>query len=253
MNFNIVIPARYASSRLPGKPLLDIVGKPMILHVIDRAMESGANEVCVATDDARIFKTVESVGCHVCMTSDHHTSGTERIEEVVNHCGWPDDAIVVNLQGDEPLLPPTLLHQVASDLDRFSDAGMSTLMVEIDHIKDVFDPNVVKVVTDQQGYALYFSRAVIPWHRDGFMESQSSIPDNTHFYRHIGLYGYRAEFLRQYVKWPASPLESIESLEQLRVLYMGSRIHVSKIDELPGHGVDTAEDLARVEKILGFR
>lgn len=251
VRFKVVIPARYASTRLPGKPLLEIAGKPMIQHVCERAGASGAEEVVVATDDQRIAEAVRGLGFEVCMTSSVHHSGTERIAEVVERLGWPEESIVVNLQGDEPAMPAALLAQVAHDMEAHPDAVVTTLSTPILEREVLFDPHVVKVVSDGAGYALYFSRAPIPWHRDEFLHPDQPLPDNGMFARHIGLYAYRAGFLVRYVAWPPSPLERAESLEQLRVLWHGARIHVSGAVEVPGHGVDTADDLKRVEAALG--
>jgi 3-deoxy-manno-octulosonate cytidylyltransferase (CMP-KDO synthetase) len=250
MKFKVVIPARFASTRLPGKPLLDIAGKPMIQHVHQRAMESGAEEVVVATDDARIAERVEQFGGEVCMTSDSHRSGTDRIAEVVEKFGWADDTIVVNLQGDEPCMPPVLLTQVARDMDSHKNAVITTLSAPLTSKEKLFDPHVVKVVTDAEGYALYFSRAPIPWHRDEFLHKEQPLPEETGFSRHIGIYAYRAGFLEQYVNWPPAPIEQAESLEQLRVLWHGRRIHVSQAQEEPGHGVDTRDDLHEAHRLL---
>jgi 3-deoxy-manno-octulosonate cytidylyltransferase (CMP-KDO synthetase) len=246
MDFKVVIPARYASTRLPGKPLLDINGKPMIQHVYDRALESNAGEVVIATDDERVMECVSGFGGEVCMTATEHESGTERIAEVARKLGWSDDIIVVNLQGDEPTMPPTLIHQVAADMDSHERAGVTTLCTHIIEREMLFDPHVVKVVMDREGYALYFSRAPIPWHRDEFLHPERPLPKDTDFFRHIGLYAYRVGFLKQYVSWEPADIEKAESLEQLRVLWHGGAIHVSEATEVPGHGVDTEEDLIRV-------
>jgi 3-deoxy-manno-octulosonate cytidylyltransferase (CMP-KDO synthetase) len=246
MNFKVVIPARYASTRLPGKPLLEIAGKPMVQHVYQRALDSGADEVVIATDDERIAQSARGFGAEVCMTSTEHRSGTDRIEEVVRTHGWPEDTIVVNLQGDEPSMPAILVEQVARDMNEHSEAVVTTLSTPITEREVLFDPHVVKVVTDAFGYALYFSRAPIPWHRDEFVHPERPLPQGGGFARHIGLYAYRAGFLEHYVNWPPAPIEVAESLEQLRVLWHGGRIHVSTAAEQPGHGVDTKEDLVRV-------
>lgn len=245
MEFKVVIPARYASTRLPGKPLLELAGRPMIEHVYRRAVESGAGEVVVATDDQRIADCVEDFGGQFCLTATTHRSGTDRIAEVAERLGWADDTIIVNLQGDEPAMPAELLRQVAEDMAIHTDAVVTTLSAALTDKALLFDPNVVKVVTDAAGYALYFSRAPIPWHRDEFVHEERPLPQESGFFRHIGLYAYRAGFLEQYVNWPPAPLEEAESLEQLRVLWHGSRIHVSQAHVEPGHGVDTAEDLQR--------
>lgn len=247
----VVIPARYASTRLPGKPLLLIQGQPMIQHVYNRAKLSQAEEVVIATDDERIAKVADSFGARVCMTAATHTSGSDRIAEVVEIMGWADDEILVNLQGDEPLMPVSLLNQVAQDLEHHSEADTATLAVHLDHPDQVFDANVVKVVTDKKGYALYFSRASIPWLRGGIHWNNPVAPETARgFKRHIGLYAYRAGFVREFVSWSPAPIELDESLEQLRTLWHGRKIHVSMAAELPPAGVDTPEDLARVESLI---
>ncbi|PWC17273.1 3-deoxy-manno-octulosonate cytidylyltransferase [Brenneria corticis] len=243
MNFNVIIPARFASSRLPGKPLADINGKPMVVHVMERAQESGARRVIVATDHPDVEAAVRKSGGEVCLTSPDHHSGTERLAEVIERYGFSDDEIIVNVQGDEPLIPPVIVRQVAENLAACR-AGMATLAVPIDSSEEAFNPNAVKVVTDAEGYALYFSRAPIPWERERFSRSKESIGD--HFLRHIGIYAYRAGFVRRYVSWAPSQLEQIELLEQLRVLWYGEKIHVAVAKSVPSVGVDTPEDLARV-------
>jgi 3-deoxy-manno-octulosonate cytidylyltransferase (CMP-KDO synthetase) len=243
MSFVVIIPARYASTRLPGKPLVDINGKPMVVHVLERARESGAARVIVATDHADVAKAVEAAGGEVCMTRADHQSGTERLAEVVEKCGFSDDTVIVNVQGDEPMIPSAIIRQVAENLAARS-VGMATLAAPIHSAEEAFNPNAVKVVLDAEGYALYFSRATIPWDRDRFAVSKETI-GNT-LLRHLGIYGYRAGFIRRYVNWEASPLENIEMLEQLRVLWYGEKIHVAVAAEIPGTGVDTPEDLARV-------
>lgn len=248
-DFKVVIPARYGSSRLPGKPLLEIGGKPIIRHVYERATESAAGEVVVATDDARIVDACNAFGADVALTRSDHQSGTDRIAEVIETRGWPQDAIVVNLQGDEPCMPRTLVDQVASDLAGHGSVGMATLAYPIADTETLFDPHVVKVVIDANGYALYFSRAPIPWHRDEFIGGRKPLPASIRFLRHIGLYAYRASFLERFVGWKPAPLELAESLEQLRVLWHGEGIHVTLAGEEPGPGVDTAAD---VQRVLGF-
>ncbi|MCG3469712.1 3-deoxy-manno-octulosonate cytidylyltransferase [Xenorhabdus bovienii] len=243
--FTVIIPARFASTRLPGKPLADIHGKPMIVRVMERAIRSGANRVIVATDNQAVFDAVTAAGGEACMTSAHHHSGTERLAEVIDQYQFADDEIIVNVQGDEPLIPEQIIKQVADNLAE-SNAGMATLAVQIQDAEEAFNPNAVKVVMDAQGYALYFSRATIPWERDRFMRSKETVGDN--FLRHIGLYAYRAGFIRRYVQWAPSPLESIEMLEQLRVLWYGEKILVAKALQAPGAGVDTPEDLEAVRK-----
>lgn len=243
MSFVAIIPARYASTRLPGKPLKDINGKPMIVHVLERAREAGASRIIVATDHEDVARAVEAAGGEVCMTRPDHQSGTERLAEVVEKCRFSDDTPIVNIQGDEPTIPPVIVRQVAENLIA-SSAGMATLAVPIRDAEEAFNPNAVKVVRDEQGYALYFSRATIPWDRDRFAESRENIGDT--LLRHIGIYGYRAGFIRRYVSWAPSPLERIEMLEQLRVLWYGEKIHVDVAKQVPGAGVDTPEDLERV-------
>ena len=249
MPFKIVIPARYASTRLPGKPLLDIAGKPMIQHVYDRAKESLASEVIIATDDQRIESVALSFGAKVCMTRSDHISGTDRLAEVASIMGFDDNEIIINVQGDEPCLPASLIDQVADDLQQYPDADIATLFSQIDQEKQVFDPNIVKVVMDKQGYALYFSRAPIPWMRDHF-DQQSTLPPELPHYRHIGLYGYRAGFLSHYSELNSCVLEQEESLEQLRALFHGKKIHLSVATVDPGHGVDTQQDLDQVRALL---
>lgn len=218
----------------------------MIQHVYERALKSGANSVVIATDDQRIEQTALGFGAKVCMTSANHQSGTDRLAEVVDQLQLTDDEIVVNLQGDEPLIPESLLLQVATQLDQHPDAGMSTMAVRIHHAAELFDPHAVKVVMDKNGYALYFSRASIPWDRDAFSVSQDELPENHFHFRHLGLYAYRASFLREYVTWQPCSIEQMECLEQLRALWNGVRIHVSEALEVPDPGIDTEQDLQRV-------
>lgn len=247
MSFVAIIPARYASTRLPGKPLVDINGKPMVVHVLERARESGADRIIVATDNEEVMRAVQAAGGEVCMTRADHQSGTERLAEVVGKCGFSDDTVIVNVQGDEPMIPPAIIRQVAENLS-IRNVGMATLAVPIHSAEEAFNPNAVKVVMDAEGYALYFSRATIPWDRDRFALSRETIGDT--FLRHIGIYGYRAGFIRRYVSWQTSPLEQIEMLEQLRVLWYGEKIHVAVASVVPGTGVDTPDDLERVREAL---
>ncbi|OSN11117.1 3-deoxy-manno-octulosonate cytidylyltransferase [Lonsdalea iberica] len=247
MTFTVIIPARFASSRLPGKPLADINGKPMVIHVMERAQESGAERVIVATDHPDVEQVIRQAGGEVCLTSPDHNSGTERLAEVIERYRLPDDEIIVNIQGDEPMIPPVIVRQVAENLAG-SRAGMATLAVPIVGSEEVFNPNAVKVVRDAEGYALYFSRAPIPWDRERFAQSNENIGD--HFLRHIGIYAYRAGFVRRYVSWAPSELEKIELLEQLRVLWYGEKIHVDVAKAIPSVGVDTPEDLERVRSAM---
>lgn len=249
MSFKVIIPARFASSRLPGKPLREVAGKTMIEHVYDRACESGAESVIIATDDDRIAEAVSQFGGTVSMTRADHRSGTDRLAEVIQQHDIGDEEIIINVQGDEPTLPAALIDQVAGDMQACPDAAIATLRRRIDQVKDVFDPNVVKVVTDAHGYALYFSRAPIPWQRDAFAEQPPRDAAGCHF-RHIGLYGYRAGFLKDYPRLAPSPAEHAESLEQLRALHHGFRIHLTEAQIDPGHGVDTETDLTRVREML---
>lgn len=250
MSFRVVIPARYAATRLPGKPLVDIAGKPMIQHVYERALESGAKQVVIATDSSLIEQAVKKFGGDVCLTAESHQSGTDRIAEVADKLGFSDDDITVNLQGDEPLMPPAVIRQVAENLAQTTEASMSTVCAKIDTAAELFDPHLVKVVKDKHGFALYFSRASIPWDRDAFASTTEVLPEGSEHFRHIGIYAYRTGFLKKYTQWPACPLEKMESLEQLRALWNGHRIHVAEAIEIPLAGVDTDKDLAIVRMHL---
>ena len=245
--FIVVIPARLASTRLPEKVLREIAGKPMVRHTCDRAAESGAERVIVAVDDERVAGAV--AGAEVCHTSTAHRSGTERIAEVVERMSIPPDTVIVNVQADEPLLPPELIRQVAANLSARSETDVATLCEAIESVDEVFDANVVKVVRDDADFALYFSRAPIPWQRGAFPRRDEWLPGE-HF-RHLGLYAYRARFVRGYVRRPPVALEITESLEQLRVLAHGGRIHVDVAVAAPGPGVDTEADLARARALAG--
>ncbi len=250
--FKVGIPARYASSRLPGKPLRRIAGKPMIAHVLERALESGGDEIFVATDDERIVEAVEAYGAPCHLTAAHHPSGTDRLAEVARLRPWAEDEILVNLQGDEPCMAPELIRQVAADLAAHPEHDMATLATAITTREELFDPNVVKVVTAADGSALYFSRAPVPWDRDGFAGGRGR-PDPALHRRHIGLYAYRVGFLRRYAGLAAAPHERCEMLEQLRVLWHGARIHVGTVAAAPVPGVDTEKDLQRAEACLRRR
>ncbi|MEM1173429.1 MAG: 3-deoxy-manno-octulosonate cytidylyltransferase [Pseudomonadota bacterium] len=244
-DFVVVIPARYESTRLPGKPLRDIAGQPMIRHVCDRANESAATEVIVATDDERIADAVEGFGGTVCMTGRHHQSGTERIAEVAELCDWPDDTIVVNLQGDEPAMPAIVLDECANLLQQ-SGADIATLASPLNSVDDFHNPNVVKVVRSDAGDALYFSRASIPFARDAGSDEEAM----QLALHHHGIYAYRCSALHRFVAAPSSRLERIEALEQLRALSIGMRIAVAIPSVRPGAGVDTEADLATAEAEL---
>jgi len=249
VHFRVVIPARYASSRLPGKPLADIGGKPMVLRVLERALQAGAESVVIATDDVRVQQAVEAAGYQALMTSPEHQSGTERLVEVAETLGWSDDTLVVNVQGDEPLIDPALIREAARQLVLHDDAVMATLAHPIHDHADFINPNVVKVVADEAGYALYFSRAPVPWPRDAFTVHQA-MPHELGALRHIGLYAYRAGFLRTYASLTSSPHERYEMLEQLRVLWHGHRISLGITPIAPAPGVDTPEDLERVRSLF---
>ena len=249
--FTVVIPARYASTRLPGKPLQDIAGKPMVQHVWEQARRSSAERVVVATDDARIVEACKGFGAEVVLTRVDHNSGTDRLAEVATQLGPAGDAIVVTVQGDEPLIPPAIIDQVAANLAAHPEAGIATLAEPIHDVDALFNPNVVKVSTDTQGLALTFSRAPLPWARDTFAQGRDALPEGVPYRRHIGIYAYRTQFLHDFVAWGPCWLENTECLEQLRALWHGVRIHVADALEAPAAGVDTAEDLERVRRLLG--
>ncbi len=246
----VIIPARYESSRLPGKLLLDLGGKPLLQHTYERAYQADVGPVIIATDDIRIKSAAEGFGARVLMTAPSHQSGTERLAECFDLLALSGSDLVVNVQGDEPFLPPQLIQQVAENLTQNKAASMATLCEEITDVATLFDPHNVKVIFDEAGYASYFSRAVIPWYRDGFDADPKVLPDDYRYYRHIGLYAYRAGFLNQYVSWPASPWEELEALEQLRALWHGHTIHVAVASEAPGVGVDTEADLQAARDLL---
>ncbi len=250
MAFTVLIPARFASTRLPGKPLADIAGKPMVVRVAERAQGSGAARVVVATDDARVEAAVAAHGIAVCMTRADHPTGTDRLAEAAALLALPDDAIVVNVQGDEPLLDPALMRRMAEVLAARPDAAIATACHPIDDAAEAFNPNVVKVVLDVAGYALYFSRATIPWARDAFATARDALPAGLPLYRHYGLYAYRVSFLRAYPRLAPAPIERFEALEQLRALWHGYRIAVEVTPGTPAPGIDTPEDLARVRALF---
>ena len=248
--FTVLIPARYASTRLPGKPLLDIAGKPMVVRVAERARASGAVRVVVATDDERIREAVADHGIDVLMTRSSHPTGTDRLAEAAAQLGLDDEAIVVNVQGDEPLLSPALIRAMADLLDAHPDAAIATACHAIEDAAEAFNPNVVKVVLDHRHYALYFSRATIPWAREAFAGGRSAVPDGLPIYRHYGLYAYRTRFLRVYPTLAPAAIERFEALEQLRALWHGFRIIVEVTSGTPAPGVDTQEDLDRVRALF---
>lgn len=250
MSFHVVIPARYASQRLPAKPLADIAGKPMVVRVVERAQLSRAASVVVATDHADIAEAVRAHGHRAVLTREDHPSGTDRIAEVAALSGWGEDDIVVNVQGDEPLIEPELIRRVAHELSLDAEAAIATASHAISEAADFFNPNVVKVVCDGRNRALYFSRAPIPWARDAFARSRDELPPGLAAQRHIGLYAYRVGFLARYAELAPAPQEQLESLEQLRALWHGYRIRVATDVSAPAPGVDTPEDLERVRQFF---
>jgi 3-deoxy-manno-octulosonate cytidylyltransferase (CMP-KDO synthetase) len=253
MKFIVVIPARYASSRFPGKPLADIGGKPMVVRVAERAVKSGAAEVIVATDHAAIARAVERHGFEAMMTRKDHATGTDRLAEVAARRGLPARSIVVNVQGDEPLIAPALIAKVASNLAAQRIAQIATACHPIRNGTDLANPNVVKVVLDNAGLALYFSRAPIPYARDAYAGGINGVPPGLPVYRHLGVYAYRASFLRDFKRLKPAPIERFEALEQLRALAHGYRISVAVTRSAPQAGVDTPQDLARVQRVLDRR
>lgn len=251
MRYAVLIPARLASTRLPDKPLADIAGVPMVVRVAQRSRQSGAERVVVAADDARIVAACEAHGVEVLLTRTDHASGSDRLAEACVQLGLADDEIVVNVQGDEPLIEPSLIDAVAQTLASHPDAAMSTAAHAIDSLEDFLNPNVVKTVLDARGNALYFSRAPIPWWRDGFAKNgPTALPASPAPLRHIGIYGYRAGFVRQFPDLPPAPVEATEALEQLRAQWHGYRIAVHVSAHAPGPGIDTPEDLARVRALF---
>jgi 3-deoxy-manno-octulosonate cytidylyltransferase (CMP-KDO synthetase) len=246
LKFTVIIPARYASTRFPGKPLADVAGKPMVVRVAERARRSGASEVIIATDHPRIADAAGRHGFEAIMTSRSHASGTDRIAEVAAKRRYPGARIVVNVQGDEPLIAPSLIRRVASGLARHGGAAMATACHPIRDARELGNPNVVKVVLDRDGYALYFSRAPIPWARDAFARGVSRVPRGLPVYRHLGLYAYRAAFLREFTRLKPAAIERFEALEQLRALAHGHRVYCEVTRAAPHAGVDTPADLRRI-------
>lgn len=255
MNFHVVIPARFASTRLPGKPLLPIAGKPMVIRVAEQAAKSGAQQIWIATDHQPIIAAVHEHGFKACLTHAHHASGTDRVAEVVEQHNWPDDTIVVNVQGDEPLIPPTLIFAVAQHLHDHPECAIATACHPIHDEAAMRNPNIVKAVLDKDANALYFSRAPIPYPRDAFNcsslpSTRGKLPDNLTVLRHIGIYAYRAGFLRAFRQLAPSPIEQVEALEQLRALWHGYKIGVTVTADAPPGGVDTEADLHAARKIF---
>ncbi len=246
--FVIVIPARYGATRLPGKPLVMLAGRPLLRHTYECALDTGAKQVLIATDDDRVAQAAAGFNAEVMLTSAHHACGTDRLAEVARRMGWADETIVVNLQGDEPLTPPLLLAQVAEDLAGHADAAIATLCTPFRDTAARHNPNVVKLVRDAHGYALYFSRAPIPYQRDG--EDPTLVPATLPHYRHIGIYAYRAAYLARFEAREPAPLEQVECLEQLRALWHGERIYAAQACVLPGPGVDTPADVEQVAALL---
>lgn len=250
MAFAVVIPARLASTRLPRKPLAMIGGKPMIFWTWRQARKSGAHRVVIATDSQAVADICHEFGAEVCLTADHHQSGTERIAEVIDLSLFSDDEIIVNLQGDEPMMPAELIHQVAQGLEDNPGVPMATLCEPLNHLEELFNPNVVKVSRDVQECAITFSRAPLPWARDEFSQQEKSFPEDFAYFRHIGLYAYRAGFVKRYIEWPECRLEQVEKLEQLRVLWQGEKILVKQAKCDAGVGVDTHQDLEKVRELF---
>lgn len=249
MEFHVVIPVRYESECFPGKALVDINGKPMLQHVYERAVASGAEEVVIATDDKRVIAAAEAFGAAVCVTSGEHHSGAERLSEAVGILGLEDDEIVVCVQDDEPCIPSKLIREVASDLNTHDNVKVVSICESIENPNVLFNPNTVKVVLNRRHYATYFSHAPIPWERDAF-EDQSTVQLSGHHYRHIPLYAYRVGFLQEYMAWDPCPAEELESLEQLRILWHGGRIHMLVAKEPLPPGIRVPEDVACVEAYL---
>jgi 3-deoxy-manno-octulosonate cytidylyltransferase (CMP-KDO synthetase) len=249
VSFTVLIPARYAASRLPGKPLLDVAGKPLVVRVAERAQRSGADRIVVATDDERIRAAAKQHGFEAILTRADHATGTDRLAEAALALKLDDNVIVVNVQGDEPLLEPSLIREVADELRTHAEASMATACHPIDDPEEAFNPNVVKVVLDHAGYAMYFSRATIPWARDAFAAKHDKLPQGLPLYRHYGLYAYRVGFLRHYPSLASAQIERFEALEQLRALWHGHRIVVRITTGTPAPGVDTQEDLDRVRAL----
>ena len=250
MSFIVIIPARFESTRLSGKPLKMIEGKPMIEWTWRQAQQAGADSVIIATESTHVQQVCEGFGAQVCLTALHHQSGTERIAEVIERLGFQDDEIIVNVQGDEPMLPPELIHQVAAGLEQHPQINMATLCEPIKEVETVFDPHAVKVIRNIENHALNFTRAPMPWSRDTFSQDPKILPENWAYKRHIGLYAYRAGFVKRYVAWPECALEQVERLEQLRVLWHGEAILVLDAVMDAGIGVDTEQDLQKVRQVF---
>ena len=251
MNFKVIIPARYNSGRLPGKPLVDLDGKTMIQRVYEQATKSQADKVIIATDDERVESIAHQFNAECVITHHNHPTGTDRIAEVIAKYNFDDDDIVVNVQGDEPFIPSIIINQVASEMEKSDDnTAMATLSCPVAHVSDIFDTSLVKIVTDKNNNALYFSRAPIPWDRESFSDHQKVMPFGWIFRRHIGIYAYKAKYLKEFVRCGESPLETIEKLEQLRFLWNGYKIRVTNAIQTPPAGIDTNEDLKNARLYL---
>jgi 3-deoxy-manno-octulosonate cytidylyltransferase (CMP-KDO synthetase) len=248
MEFRVIIPVRYESSRLPGKPLVDICGKPMIQHVYERAKDSGAESVVIATDSDEVCEVAEGFGAQVCMTLPDHQSGTERLSEAVEALEYDDDEIIVNVQGDEPLINPAVITQVARDLSEHEPVKVASICEPIHNLEDLTNSHIVKVVLNRRSFAMFFSRSPIPWQLG--LKDGSEIDLTENYFRHVGLYAYRVSVLKDYVNWTESPYEALESLEQLRVLWNGHKIHMSVSQKQSGPGVDTQDDLEKVRELM---
>ena len=248
MEFRVIIPVRFESTRLPGKPLVDIAGKPMIQHVYERAKDSGAESVVIATDSDKVAEAAKAFGAEVCMTLPEHQSGTERLSEAVEALEYEDDDLIINVQGDEPLISPDTINKVACDLHEHETVKMTSICEPIETVEDLMNPSIVKVVLNRRNFAMYFSRSPIPWQRALGADEQADLTEN--YYRHVGLYGYRVSMLKDYVNWAESPYEALESLEQLRVLWNGFRIHMCVSDTKLPPDVNTPEDLEKVREII---
>ncbi|MBX4181133.1 3-deoxy-manno-octulosonate cytidylyltransferase [Sodalis sp. CWE] len=245
MSFIVIIPARFAAIRLPGKPLIDINGKPMVVRVMEQAQASGADRVIVATDHMKVIEAVHTAGGEACLTSKEHLSGTERLREVIDQRNFPDNQIIVNVQGDEPFISPKFIRRVANDLIEDPQRKITTLAVPITTLKEASNPNIVKVVVNSYNYAIYFSRSSIPWSQKKFSRQSKSSIHRLLLLRHIGIYSYRVDFIRRYVNWSTSPLEKIEKLEQLRILWYGEKIYVAIEKKISGVSVNTASELEK--------
>ena len=249
MSFHVIIPARFNSSRMPGKVLVDIHGKPMLQHVYEKAVDSGADSVIIATDDDRVAEAAKKFAAKVCMTSEDHTCGTERVAEAVEACDFDEEDIEINVQADEPFMPPKVIQSLAHEMEEQAHVKVGSVCSPLNNVEQLFNPNVVKVILNRRSNAMYFSRAPIPWDREQFMRDKNKIKLSEHtYFRHHGLYAYRAGFLTNFIDWQESPLEALEKLEQLRILWHGGRIHMHVTDAVLPIDVNTEEDLEELLK-----